>query len=66
MKCNVGKSDKIIRWIIGIVLIVLGIVYKSWWGAIGLLPILTAIISFCPLYLPFGLSTCKVGQKSEK
>ena len=41
-----------------------GYYYKSAWGFIGLLPILTATIRFCPAYLPFGLSTCAV--KSEK
>lgn len=59
MKCNVGKVDKIFRVIIGVVIIALGFYYKSWWGAIGLIPLITAALGWCPLYLPFGLSTCK-------
>ena len=59
MKSNVGTADKVIRVIIGSVIIVLGIVFKSWWGLIGLLPILTALIGYCGLYSVFGISTCK-------
>ncbi len=57
MKCNVGKIDRIIRVLIGLALIALGIYFKSWWGAIGVVPLFTAAIGWCPLYLPFGLSS---------
>lgn len=59
MKANVGKADKVIRIILGAAIIGAGIYFKSWWGAIGLIPILTAAISWCPLYSPFGIKTCK-------
>ena len=59
MKCNVGKTDRIIRVIVGACIIVTGIYLKSWWGAIGVIPIFTAAIGWCPAYLPFGLSTGK-------
>jgi hypothetical protein len=59
MKCNVGKTDKIIRIIIGLVIGAVGMYYKSWWGLVGIVPIFTALISWCPLYLPFGIRTCK-------
>ncbi|HHM23998.1 MAG TPA: DUF2892 domain-containing protein [Bacteroidetes bacterium] len=62
MKCNVGKSDKTFRIILGLVIIVLGFVYHSWWGAIGLIPLLTAFAGFCPLYSVFKFSTCKTEQ----
>ena len=58
MKCNVGKTDRIIRVLLGLVLVGLGVYFNSWWGAIGVIPLLTAAISWCPLYAPFGLSTC--------
>ena len=35
-----------------------GLGFKSWWGALGLVPLATAIFRFCPAYVPFGLSTC--------
>jgi len=57
MNKNVGKIDRLIRMIIGIIIIALGIYFKSWWGIIGLLPIFTGIIRFCPLYVPFKINT---------
>ncbi len=59
MKSNVGKTDKIIRYILGAGIIIAGIVFKSWFGVIGLVPILTATINWCPIYAPFGIKTCK-------
>jgi len=59
MKCNVGKADRIIRVIVGACIIATGVYLKSWWGAIGIMPIFTAAIGWCPAYLPFGLSTGK-------
>lgn len=59
MQCNVGKADKIGRIIIGLVIIILGLYFKSWWGAIGLVPLLTALIGWCPIYVPLGIKTCK-------
>jgi len=59
MKCNVGKADRIIRVILGAGIIAIGIYLKSWWGAIGVILIITAAIGWCPAYLPFGISSCK-------
>lgn len=58
MKCNVGGVDRVVRIIIGLAVIGLGIVYQSWWGAIGLIPLATAALGWCPLYLPLGISSC--------
>ena len=59
MKCNIGKTDRIIRALIGLVVIAVGVYLKSWWGAIGLVPLFTAAIGWCGLYTLFGMSTCK-------
>lgn len=59
MKKNMGNTDRWIRGIIGVAIIAAGIYFKSWWGLIGIIPLATALISTCPLYLPFGLSTRK-------
>jgi len=59
MKCNIGKIDRIARVSIGLIVIAVGVYLKSWWGAIGLVPILTAAIGWCGLYTLFGISTCK-------
>lgn len=63
MKCNVGKTDKIFRWIIGLIVVLIGVYLRSWWGLLGLIPIVTAFIGLCPLYLPFGINTCKMKNK---
>lgn len=49
----------IIRIILAVVIFALGFIYKSWWGLVGLIPLLTAIVRFCPAYWPFGISTGK-------
>lgn len=59
MKHNVGNVDKIIRWIIAIVIAGLGIYYKSWWGLLAIVPLATALLSFCPLYAVLRLSSAK-------
>jgi hypothetical protein len=59
MKKNVGSIDRIIRIVAGIAIGIAGIYFKSWWGLVGIVPVVTALISWCPLYLPFGISTCK-------
>jgi len=60
MKPNVGGIDRTLRIILGLALLGAGYYYKNWWGLIGLVPILTALVRFCPVYLPFGLSTCPI------
>lgn len=59
MKPNVGSVDRVIRIVLGLVILAAGYYYKNWWGLIGLLPLLTGLFRFCPGYLPFGISTCK-------
>lgn len=59
MKSNMGTTDRILRAIIGIVIIAIGYYYQSWWGAVGLIPLLTSIFRFCPAYCPLKFSTDK-------
>jgi hypothetical protein len=66
MKPNVGGIDRILRVVVGLALLGAGYYFKSWWGLIGLGPILTATIRFCPAYLPFGLSTCQPKANNPK
>jgi hypothetical protein len=63
MKCNVGKTDKMFRIILGVIIILVGIYFQSWWGAVGVVLIVTGFMRWCPAYLPFGFSTC--GDKKE-
>ncbi|MBI3445633.1 MAG: DUF2892 domain-containing protein [Magnetospirillum sp.] len=62
MNKNVGGIDRILRIIVGVVLIgltVAGVI--GVWGWIGVVPLATAAIGWCPAYLPFGIKTCKCG-----
>jgi len=65
MKKNVGAIDRVIRIVIGLAIIALGIYHQAWWGVLGIIPLFTASISSCPLYLPFGISTSKT-KDTEK
>ena len=57
MKANVGGFDRILRALLGLALLGAGLYFKSWWGLVGLVPLLTAVFRFCPAYLPIGLNT---------
>lgn len=60
MKQNVGNVDKLIRLLCAVVLFIFALITKSpWIWVIGLIPLLTSLIGFCPLYLPFGINTKK-------
>jgi len=63
MKCNIGTIDRIIRVILGSGILAAGVYFGSWWGALGLFPLVTAAIAWCPLYRLFGFSTCKAEEK---
>lgn len=59
MKINIGGIDRFFRVVIGVLLIGLTIFDRIGpWGYIGILPIATALIGWCPAYAPFGFSTC--------
>ncbi len=59
MSCNVGTADRILRIVLGLALLGVGFYLKAWWGLIGLVPLLTGALRWCPLYLPFRISTDK-------
>jgi hypothetical protein len=59
VRANVGGADKVIRVVLGLVIIVLGIVFRSWWGLVGVLVLATGLLNFCWLYIPLGISTRK-------
>ena len=66
MKSNVGGIDRILRVIAGLAILGAGLYFKSWWGLVGFVPLLTAVIRFCPAYVPLGLTTCKTDTPSPK
>ena len=69
MKKNMGTADKAVRFIIAAVIAVLYFT-GTLTGTLGIVLLvlagvflLTSLVSFCPLYAPFGLNTCKVKEK---
>ena len=58
MKTNVGGIDRIVRGAAGIGLIAWALSGGPAWAWIGVVPLLTAAVGWCPAYLPFGISTC--------
>jgi len=60
MTKNVGGVDRVLRIVVGLVLIALVFVGpKTPWGWIGLVPLLTGLFNFCPAYFPFKFTTAK-------
>lgn len=63
MKMNVGGVDRSLRIVLGVLLIALSVTgVIGVWGWLGVVPLLTGIFRFCPAYLPFGWSTCRMEQ----
>lgn len=59
MKHNIGTLDRILRLTAGVVLMTLAAVeIIGVWGYIGVVPLLTAVFGYCPVYALFGLQTC--------
>jgi uncharacterized membrane protein YuzA (DUF378 family) len=57
MTKNIGTIDRIIRIIVGSVIIIWGAMNNSLLGVIGLIPLITAAIGWCPLYCPLKVNT---------
>jgi hypothetical protein len=61
MTKNVGGIDKIIRIVLGLVLIGLAVTGTvGMWGYLGIVPLATALIGWCPPYALLGMNTCSV------
>ena len=61
MKTNVGGIDRVLRIVVGLALIALTLTGTiGAWGWIGLVPLATAAMGFCPLYTVLGFSSCPV------
>jgi len=59
MSCNVGGMDRMARIAAGLVILALGIAGPlGWWGLVGLVPLATGVLRFCPAYTVLGIRTC--------
>ncbi len=62
---NVGSIDRVIRVVVG--LAVLSLVFvgpQTWWGLLGLVPLGTALMGWCPPYAMLGINTCGVRKQA--
>ena len=62
MNANVGKIDKTVRLLLAVALFSLFFLLQGdskWFGLLGFVPLLTGLISWCPLYTLAGVNTCK-------
>jgi hypothetical protein len=60
MQANVGGIDRALRIVVGLGLMSLLFLLDGanrWWGLVGLVPLGTGLLRWCPLYLPFGIRT---------
>lgn len=63
MTTNMGSIDRLLRIVVGVALLaaalgLLGPHYTTIWGWIGIIPLVTAFIGWCPAYAVFGIRTC--------
>lgn len=64
LKTNVGGIDRILRIVVGLLLIALAATGQiGAWGWIGIVPLATGLMKTCPLYSIFGMNTCPISQK---
>ena len=59
MSANVGGIDRILRILAGAALIVWALMGGPVWAWVGIVPLATGLVKFCPFYPLLGLSTCK-------
>ena len=59
---NVGGIDQILRIVLGVVIFTIGVIYNKWWGMVGLIPLVTGTMSWCPLYNLVELSSLKISE----
>lgn len=63
MSANVGGIDKILRIVVGLILLSLVFIGpRTAWGWIGIVPLATGLINWCPLYSLLGFTTCPIKQ----
>lgn len=64
MQANEGTIDRVLRVVVGLGLISLIFVGpQTMWGIVGVVPLFTGMIGFCPLYKVFGFDTCPISTK---
>ena len=63
MTKNVGGIDKILRILVGVALIAWALFGGPVWAWIGILPLVTGLMGWCPAYMLVGVNTCPLSKK---
>ncbi|ENO99001.1 MULTISPECIES: DUF2892 domain-containing protein [Thauera] len=63
MKTNVGGADKILRIVAGIALLAWAVFGGPVWAWIGIVPLATGLLGWCPAYTMLGMNTCPLSKK---
>jgi len=66
MTKNIGSADRAIRIVVGVAVLSMLLLLHGparWFGLIGLVPLVTAFVGFCPAYGVLGIRTCKVSGR---
>lgn len=63
---NVGNAERVVRVVAGLAICGAGVYFHSWWGLIGLGPIATGAMGYCPPYQVFGINTCSMKHEEPK
>lgn len=63
LKKNVGYLDSIVRVTIGVLIVGVGLAMDSMWGFLGMIPIISGGIAFCPIYRWLGKETSPPGSE---
>ena len=63
MESNLSKVDKILRALLGGVILTAGIYFNMWWGLAGGIIFLTSVFEFCPIYFLLGINSHKKEKK---
>lgn len=67
MNQNEGTIDRVTRVVLGLALLSLTVIGpQTWFGLIGIVPLLTGVVGFCPLYSALGLRTCALVPSTSK
>lgn len=62
MKTNIGSFDVAARFVVGCLIGLGGLHFETWWGLVGLLPVSTALLGYCPLYTLLHINTTSYDQ----
>ncbi len=66
MQCNLGATHRVIRVVAGLALVVWAILGGPLWAWIGVVPLLTGAVGWCPAYRLFGIKACPAKVCSPK